>query len=297
MEKMKDFIPDLKWNIMAFIINLMSGIIVIIEGFYSFGYWIIVKLMPRIVPNVSPFLSEIEEFLFSHRKLIAYGLFLEAAILLYKYIALEIKKCYAGKIHNPILEIKYPAWETILFIILSAFLILEFAAGNKAASRHYDSKSKCAILCRGVTTIDGKRFTDKFTAINETDEDKVMMNLIYEMTAEALEYGIIDVDENYDAEHVREKVAVEYYVLESANRDISVKEWGELSNEELYYIRNGIFAYQGCCFNSGYYDVFLWYEGNIMLKDFDYRDFNDHQYKNIMNILYVEGQRENSQAE
>lgn len=46
MEKMKDFIPDLKWNIMAFIINLMSGIIVIIEGFYSFGYWIIVKLMP-----------------------------------------------------------------------------------------------------------------------------------------------------------------------------------------------------------------------------------------------------------
>lgn len=34
-----------------------------------------------------------------------------------------------------------------------------------------------------------------------------------------------------------------------------------------------------------------------MLKDFDYRDFNDHQYKNIMNILYVEGQRENSQAE
>lgn len=77
-----------------------------------------------------------------------------------------------------------------------------------------------------MTTIDGKRFTDKFTAINETDEDKVMMNLIYEMTAEALEYGIIDVDENYDAEHVREKVAVEYYVLESANRDISVKEWG-----------------------------------------------------------------------
>ena len=52
MEKMKDFIPDLKWSIMAFIINLMSGIIVIIEGFYSFGYWIIVKLMPRIVPNV-----------------------------------------------------------------------------------------------------------------------------------------------------------------------------------------------------------------------------------------------------
>ena len=96
------------------------------------------------------------------------------------------------------------------------------------------------------------------------------------------------------AEHQFELVDVEYV---KGNRDISVKEWGELSNEELYYIRNGIFAYQGCCFNSGYYDVFLWYEGNIMLKDFDYRDFNDHQYKNIMNILYVEGQRENSQAE
>ena len=59
MEKMKDFIPDLKWSIMAFIINLISGIIVIIEGFYIFGYWIIVKLMPLIVHNVSHFLSEI----------------------------------------------------------------------------------------------------------------------------------------------------------------------------------------------------------------------------------------------
>lgn len=124
-----------------------------------------------------------------------------------------------------------------------------------------------------------------------------MMSIIYEMAAEALECGIINADEEYDAQFVHERVAVDYYVLECVHRVISVNEWMELSNEELYYIRNGIFAYCGCCFNSGYYDIFLWYEGYIAPKDFDFEDLNDCQYKNIMNIVYVEGQRESGQAE
>ena len=283
-----------KMKVIQCITDVVCNLITIIGVLYGIAYGAIVKILPYIMPTVNPYISSIAKWLTGHRKEIAYSLVIEAAILLSKYIVLTLFKYNVRRTCNPMREVSYPIKETILLLILMSFyFIFELAVNDKEVLRDYGSKRKGTVIHRVEVAYEGAPIEKSETI----DEDEIMMNLIYEMAAEALEGGIINVNEEYDAKYVHERVVVDYYVLECVHRVISVNEWMELSKEELYYIRNGIFAYSGCCFNSGYYDIFLWYEGNIALSDFDYKDFNGCQYKNIMNIVYVEGQRESSQAE
>lgn len=67
--------------------------------------------------------------------------------------------------------------------------------------------------------------------------------------------------------------------------------WRGLSDKELYYCRNGIFAYAHAIFESDFYKVFSWYSGTVDIKDFDWGVLNPYQVKNIENIKAVEKER------
>ena len=72
---------------------------------------------------------------------------------------------------------------------------------------------------------------------------------------------------------------------------LPIETWRELSDKELYYCRNGIFAYAHAIFESDFYEVFSWYSGTVNIKDFDWGVLNPYQIKNIENIKAVEKER------
>ena len=88
-----------------------------------------------------------------------------------------------------------------------------------------------------------------------------------------------------------EQEIVNNYIERSSSDIISIEELNNLSDNELYYIRNGIYAYEGYYFNSGYYDEFPWYNGHILPDDFNENMLNHCQIVNIHNIKYIEDQR------
>ena len=85
-----------------------------------------------------------------------------------------------------------------------------------------------------------------------------------------------------------EQELVNHYVPLCKMQIISMEEWTQCTQEELYYIRNGIYAYEGMKFNGNYYSVFEWYEEKIEQKDFEDGCLNYFQNKNITNIIKAE---------
>lgn len=86
------------------------------------------------------------------------------------------------------------------------------------------------------------------------------------------------------------KDIVESYIIRCETEVIQIDEWVNLSNEELYYIRNGIFAYVGYPFDSGYYDKYSWYapiDSPTAAKE----RLNSCQWENIEKIKMIEQQR------
>lgn len=77
---------------------------------------------------------------------------------------------------------------------------------------------------------------------------------------------------------------VEEWILISYQETVSVNIWRTLSDEELYYIRNGIFAYSHAKFDQNFYDVYSWYEGTTYISDFDWSVFNYYQVDNILSV-------------
>ena len=100
------------------------------------------------------------------------------------------------------------------------------------------------------------------------------------------------IDELQESSLTTEQKLIDEYVKRCRKARISIKELETLSSYQLKYIRNGIFADCGRFYESGYYDVFPWYEGIIMPEDFDWAAFNDCQVDNIEKIRFVEQQRE-----
>lgn len=94
-------------------------------------------------------------------------------------------------------------------------------------------------------------------------------------------------------EVVRDKV--ECYILDSKYREISIEELEELSDDELRFIRNGIYAYCGREFTDDlrkYYEQYEWYNPYISKEDFDWDYFNVFQQRTIENIVGVERHRD-----
>lgn len=78
---------------------------------------------------------------------------------------------------------------------------------------------------------------------------------------------------------------LEDLILSSATRVIAKEELEALSDNELYLLRNGVYALAGRLFNEedlmSYYESFSWYEGTIPPNKFTRNDFNEFQKINI----------------
>ena len=84
-----------------------------------------------------------------------------------------------------------------------------------------------------------------------------------------------------------EQQIIEKYIIRPHDEIIPKDELKLLTKEQLYFIRNGIFAYAGQYFESGYYNCFSWYIGDIAPEDI-YIKLNYYQSRNIDNIRSVE---------
>lgn len=85
-----------------------------------------------------------------------------------------------------------------------------------------------------------------------------------------------------------EQELVDFYIPLCKNDIFSIDTWLQHSKKELYYIRNGIYAYNSMRFKSHFYDKFEWYEGNISPENFKEGILNYYEERNISIILDAE---------
>lgn len=97
---------------------------------------------------------------------------------------------------------------------------------------------------------------------------------------------------NEESLFTEEQESVNEWVPLCYSNIIPIEIWEMLTDDELYYIRNGIFAYSHYKYESGYYDVFDWYDGYIESEHFSYDMLNYYQQANIENIRKVESERQ-----
>lgn len=277
------------WKLKMFerITTIVSSMITILTWLYG----IICGLISRVASISNPYIDMAVKWLMEHRDLILVFFTVETCILVTKCMVLAVCE-YRVRRYNPIFTIRYPIVESMLLVIVMNIYIFFEPTIDSNTVDPSSTREETEAGEGQAATAEHRGDTSPKT---DLDEDEIMQNIIYEMTLDTLGGGTVDMD--YDTKYVRERVVVDYYVVESTHKVFSVEEWKECSDEELYHIRNGIFAFCGCRFDSGYYDMFVWYKGNIDLKKFDWKTFNPNQHKNIMNICYTETQRKNRQVE
>lgn len=111
-----------------------------------------------------------------------------------------------------------------------------------------------------------------------TDNDKIYNN--------ESENIVEDIENSFEI--ITEDELVEKYILMAYNEEIPEDILKTLSRYELYLIRNGIYAYEGLYFKSGYYERFSWYNGYILSEEEVWGKINPCQYINIKNIEKIE---------
>ncbi len=103
------------------------------------------------------------------------------------------------------------------------------------------------------------------------------------------ENNIIDKDEEKDDFPYCDNI--DNYIQKCYQKVIPKEEFNNLATYELYYIRNGIFAYSGMIFPKNYYERYSWYNGIIQPSHFKWDMLNEFQKENIENIKEIERQR------
>lgn len=86
---------------------------------------------------------------------------------------------------------------------------------------------------------------------------------------------------------IMEKEVINEYIIRSSKEVIPIEELDLLNNNELYYLRNGIYAYSGMYFEGDYYKYFSWYNG-IYSEAETINHINSIQWTNINNIKDIE---------
>lgn len=121
----------------------------------------------------------------------------------------------------------------------------------------------------------------KASTLNDTEENQDIekIYLIEDYQANNGQSAIIRITEDQ---------LIEKYILLAENEVIQEEILKDLSQKELQLIYDGIFAYEGLYFESGYYEQFSWYSGNILSKDKTWGKLNLYQYTNIQNIKEME---------
>lgn len=276
--------------------EILSYWVMIFGSFFAATYSFLVRELSRPISDLNPMIPIVVAFLVEYNGKILYCLLYVGSLLGYRCIAEYINSMgnLQWKEKIPVIRIG------IYFVVFSVYIIFLLAMGDNKVRQVYEAKEKsdAAPTLSWQGRGDGVSMPkDELSEECETmEEDDIKDELLDEMAENALNGGKQEnVNETYDAALAHQKRVVDYYVVECGQKVFSIKEWKKLSNEELYYIRNGIFAICGYQFKSGYYDMFDWYEGST--EPFRWEIFNQNQHSNIMNILYVERMRENNQAE
>lgn len=87
-------------------------------------------------------------------------------------------------------------------------------------------------------------------------------------------------------------LTIEEAIIISYSRKLTPTELSHFSSQDLFYIRNGIFAYMGRDFAEPdlllYYSKYSWYTPYIAPKDFPFSIFNENQVYNIELIKNLE---------
>ena len=87
----------------------------------------------------------------------------------------------------------------------------------------------------------------------------------------------------------------DYLVSNSSTAFISIASLETLSERELIFARNEIYARHGRRFDTDwiqeYFDAKSWYNGTIAPNDFDPSVFNRYEVVNLSRMLYVESTR------
>ena len=116
----------------------------------------------------------------------------------------------------------------------------------------------------------------------------ISVEIVYMINASERKNNVIENEINYEHSDSFEKLLIEKYILYGSNYIIEQDELRNFTKKELYYIRNGIYAYAGMKFESEYYYQFDWYKGEISDKDFSWEDLNIYQQTNILHIREIE---------
>ncbi len=95
-----------------------------------------------------------------------------------------------------------------------------------------------------------------------------------------------------------EREKVEKYIIRSHKETISIRELESLTDGELYYLYNGIYAYCGMYFLekelNEYYETFSWFVPEYDTTEFRWDYLNYYQRETINYIKSIENERTNS---
>lgn len=134
--------------------------------------------------------------------------------------------------------------------------------------------------------LDNTTLSSKADNITPSENDQMEKIEEVQFEDEYLEYN------NKENILTEEDKSIEKYIKMAHDEIISKDILKTLSFNDLYYIRNGIFAYEGFYFESGYYERFSWYNGNITSEEEIWCELNAYQYTNIQNIKKIEEKNE-----
>ena len=197
-----------------------------------------------------PYISGIIDFVVTYRSIFII-LFITIAIL--RYIVYVIPRIEVKIKEKPETETRASIfWVAVTLLISGILMVYSFI--------NLDNR-----------TIPSKADSDVNT---ENEEDLIMEEAI-----------VIAEDINILTE---EDKIIEMYIKMGHDEIIPKETLRTLSYNELYYIRNGMLAYAGLYFDSGYYEKFSWYHPKIFSTDEIWGEINSYQYQNILNIKEIE---------
>lgn len=140
-----------------------------------------------------------------------------------------------------------------------------------------------------------QNYTDNYVEENYTEEtiegdSEEPVNDVQQFTEEPMEENV---SESELSEEYEEVAAESEYIFEDSSvRLISEEELWDLSQEELNYARNEIYARYGRRFKDetiqNYFDSKSWYEGTIEPDDFEHEWLNEIEKENANTILAYE---------
>lgn len=261
----------------------ISDVVTIILGFFGILKFLLLGEATRVLQATAGIRTSFAQMLIENKRTIIVIMLIGVIGLLYKYISIENSNRKSQKDHQ--LEESNIISKSIWILIpVCMFLLFELwldSGKNLETSSTYNEKIPNTSY--NDTMLDGSNNDGTSCAdLEYSQNDRAVKEKPQKLNIEERS-NVPPITQEHDL--------VDYYVNKCVNEVLPISEWEALSDAELYYIRNGICAYSGRMYKSGYYDEYSWYEGSISPDDFDCSVLNAVQYENVKNIASIENQR------